>query len=229
MRYSPCLIFNSSSYHGDRCTPGSGPSPPFLVENRRHCRASAANAFALLFTPANQSHHFSTIIVNPPLHPRVTSGIPVEKSSGVCPTLKKILTFALLCLCYSIPALAQDPAPIEIGGVTFSGNIRERYEAWDFFTPTAANSQNLYGFSGTQIRFGISQSKTNYDWNIEFEAPILLGIPSGAVLAAPQGQLGLGGSYYAANDKAPIPRSFFRSRCFSATSGRSCEPARRAF
>lgn len=122
--------------------------------------------------------------------------------------------FALLCLCYSLPALAQDPAPIEIGGVTFSGNIRERYEAWDFFTPTAANSQNLYGFSGTQIRFGISQSRSNYDWNIEFEAPILLGIPSGAVLAAPQGQLGLGGSYYAANDKSSNTGFIFPKQVF---------------
>jgi hypothetical protein len=126
--------------------------------------------------------------------------------------LKKILMFALLCLGYSIPALAQDPAPIEIGGVTFSGNIRERYEAWDFFTP--ATGQNLYGFSGTQIRFGISQVRTNYDWNIEFEAPILLGIPDRAVLAAPQGQLGLGGSYYAANSKESNAAMIFPKQVF---------------
>ena len=40
-----------------------------------------------------------------------------------------------------------------------------------------------------------------YDWKVEFAVPVLLGIPDKAVLPAPQGQLGLGGSYYAANDK----------------------------
>ena len=95
-------------------------------------------------------------------------------------SFKRLATALLLFLGFCIPALAQsDPAPIEIGGVTFSGNIRERYEAWNFFEPTTG--QNLYGFSGTQIRFGISQARQNYDWNIEFEVPVLLGIPDGAV------------------------------------------------
>ena len=103
-------------------------------------------------------------------------------------------------------------APIEIGGVTFSGNIRERYEAWDFFQPTTG--QNLYGYSGTQIRFGISQTRQNWDWNIEFEAPVLLGIPNGAVRPAPQGQLGLGGSYYAANDNSQNTAFIFPKQVF---------------
>ena len=43
--------------------------------------------------------------------------------------------FVLLLL--GAPAMAQSeqPAPIVIDGVTFSGSIRERYEAWDWFTP----------------------------------------------------------------------------------------------
>jgi hypothetical protein len=44
--------------------------------------------------------------------------------------LKKILSGTLFLLASCVPAMAQsDPAPIEIGGVTFSGNMRERYEA----------------------------------------------------------------------------------------------------
>lgn len=94
---------------------------------------------------------------------------------------------------------AQSPPPIKIGDVTFSGSIRERGEAWDFFD--AGTGGNAYGFSGTTIRFGFSQQKTSYDWNVEFLSPILLGLPEQAVQPAPLGQLGLGGSYYAANDK----------------------------
>jgi hypothetical protein len=136
----------------------------------------------------------------------------VEELQGVCTTLKKLVLVALLFVASAIPARAQDPAPIEIGGVTFSGNIRERYEAWDFFTPTAG--QNLYGFSGTQIRFGFSQTHAKFDWNIEFEAPILLGIPDGAVRPAPQGQLGLGGSYFAANDNNTNAAMIFPKQAF---------------
>jgi len=127
--------------------------------------------------------------------------------------LKKFLSIPLLAFCSCVPALAQtDAQPIEIGGVTFSGNIRERYEAWDFFQPTTG--QNLYGFSGTQIRFGFSQTRQNYDWNIEFEAPVLLGIPDRAVKPAPQGQLGLGGSYYAANDNSQSAALIFPKQVF---------------
>jgi Alginate export len=126
--------------------------------------------------------------------------------------VKKLVLSALLLLVFAIPALAQDPDPIKIGDITFSGNIRERYEAWDFFTPT--KGQNLYGFSGTQIRFGISQTSTNFDWNLEFEVPVLLGLPDGAVRPAPQGQLGLGGSYYAANTNTSNTAFIFPKQAF---------------
>jgi hypothetical protein len=127
--------------------------------------------------------------------------------------LKTILASILLCFGFCTPALAQsDPPPIEIGGVTFSGNIRERYEAWDWFQPAAG--QNLYGFSGTQIRFGLSQTRQNLDWNVEFEVPVLLGIPDGAVRPAPQGQLGLGGSYFAANDSNQNTAFIFPKQVF---------------
>ena len=131
---------------------------------------------------------------------------------GEAKTLKRSVLVGLLFLSSSIPVLAQEPQPIEIGGVTFSGSIRERYEAWDFFTPTSG--QNVYGFSGTQIRFGFSQTRSNLDWNIEFEAPVLLGIPDRAVRPAPQGQLGLGGSYFAANDNSSNTAFIFPKQAF---------------
>src|ERR1035438_7212456 len=129
-------------------------------------------------------------------------------------TFTGFLAGSLLAFCFCLPAVAQsDPPPLEIGGVTFSGNIRERYEAWDWFEPTTGG-QNLYGYSGTQIRFGLSQTRQNWDWNVEFEAPVLLGIPNGAVRPAPQGQLGLGGSYYAANDNSQNTAFIFPKQVF---------------
>jgi Alginate export len=97
-------------------------------------------------------------------------------------------------------AIAQDEtAPIQVGSVTFSGSVRERYEAWDWFEP--AKGQNQYQFSGTLIRLALSQNRETFDWKIEFAVPVLLGLPDQAVQPAPAGQLGLGASYYAANDK----------------------------
>jgi len=128
--------------------------------------------------------------------------------------LKYLLSLALL-LCIAVPGLAQsaDQAqPIQIGNVTFSGSIRERYEAWDWFD--SGKGQNQYGYSGTIIRFGFSQKHENYDWTIDFMAPVLLGLPDGAVLAAPQGQLGLGASYYAANNKETNTAFIFPKQAF---------------
>ncbi|MGB8835346.1 MAG: hypothetical protein WCC67_01275, partial [Candidatus Acidiferrales bacterium] len=128
--------------------------------------------------------------------------------------MKKLLGCFLLVLLAGSVAEAQEPdaPPIQIGGVTFSGSIRERYEAWDWFE--APTGQNLYGYSGTVIRFGFSQVRPNYDWNIEFLAPVLLGLPNGAVNPAPLGQYGLGGSYYAANDKAQNTAFIFPKQAF---------------
>ena len=101
-----------------------------------------------------------------------------------------------LATCGSVVA-QTDPAPLQIGPVTVSGTIHERYEVWDFFA--GASGQNLYAYSGSLLNLALSQNRPAYEWMVELAAPILLGIPDRAVLAAPQGQLGLGGSYYAAN------------------------------
>jgi hypothetical protein len=88
--------------------------------------------------------------------------------------LKKLSVVLLLAFAFGVPVLAQsDPPPIELGPVTFSGNIRERYEAWDWFQP--ASGQNLYGYSDTQIRFGLSQTRENYDWNVEVRSAGIVG------------------------------------------------------
>jgi len=56
--------------------------------------------------------------------------------------------------------------------------------------------------------------RSNFDWNLEFEAPVLLGIPDKAVRPAPQGQLGVGGSYYAANTSTSNTAFIFPKQAF---------------
>jgi len=132
--------------------------------------------------------------------------------------VKNIFACLLLLLSGSA-AIGQEPAaqPIQIGGVTFSGSVRERYEVWNWFEPASEN--NLYSFSGTVVRFGFSQKHEHYDWNLEFESPILLGLPNHAANPAPLGQYGLGGSYYAANDKNQNAAFIFPKQAFLRVKG----------
>ena len=132
-------------------------------------------------------------------------------------TLIVALTNALFIAALSLIAYAQNPAtlvaqpsptatpsapkapaiaaPIKIGSLTLTGSIRARAENWDWFeTDKAAPS---YTFGAVQIRLGIGQNKEGYEWLVEGEAPILFGLPNRSIAPAPQGQLGLGATYFA--------------------------------
>jgi len=88
------------------------------------------------------------------------------------------------------------PVPLKLGSVPVSGSFRTRLEMWDFFQ---GNADNSYAFSGNVFKLSFAQSLKKIDWQLELEAPFLLGLPSNAIAPAPQSQLGLGGNYYAAN------------------------------
>ena len=90
------------------------------------------------------------------------------------------------------------PAPLKIGDVTVSGSLRSRVYFWDWFEPTAGN--NSYQYSGNIFRIAFSQHRKSWDWNAEFAAPFLLGLPANATGTGPQqGALGLGSNYASAN------------------------------
>ncbi len=94
------------------------------------------------------------------------------------------------------PALAKDSSH-KLGPLNISINWRFRTEAWDFFQP--AQGQNAYGFEHSLLKIGIGQKTEAYEWLLEGAADGIVDLPPGAVQAAPLGQLGLGGTYYAAN------------------------------
>ena len=103
----------------------------------------------------------------------------------------------LLAACAFSQATA--PEPIKIGGVTVSGSFRTREEAWDYFKGDTGDNQYVY--SGNLFRLSLSKAYESFDWQFEMAVPFLLGLPSNSVAAGTQGQLGLGASYFVANNK----------------------------
>ncbi|PYP84796.1 MAG: hypothetical protein DMF61_18625 [Blastocatellia bacterium AA13] len=102
--------------------------------------------------------------------------------------------------------------PIRLGGVTLSGNLRVRIESWDWFDTPAADGN--YTFGAAQLRLSLSKQNDEFDWQVEGEFPWLIGLPRHAIAPAPQGQLGFGGSYLAANGaqdaSATLKQAFVR-------------------
>src|SRR5262249_28382433 len=96
--------------------------------------------------------------------------------------IRAFLSFISLLISVCVGAMAQSSAPpaapsssaTPSGSVIFSGSIRERYEVWHWFP---ANGEDFYGFSGTLMRFALSEKRRDYDWTIEMAVPILLGLP----------------------------------------------------
>lgn len=111
------------------------------------------------------------------------------------------------------PSPSPKPAaPIKIGGVSFSGSLRARFESWDWFETNVAN--NDYNFGAATLRLALGQQKEGFEWQVEGAFPLLLNLPNDAIVPAPQGQLGLGASYFAANGRqdasAFIKQAFIR-------------------
>jgi hypothetical protein len=95
-------------------------------------------------------------------------------------------------------APASAPAKHKLGPFNVSLDWRTRAEGWNWFEGDAGVSG--YGLWHSLLRVGIGQSGEHFDWMLEGEQPSLLGLPDDAVVAAPQGQLGMGGTYYASNN-----------------------------
>jgi len=94
------------------------------------------------------------------------------------------------------------PRQIQIKGWTLAGNVRLRLEDWDFFKTKAGDSSYAYGAS--LVRVSISRQFQSQDWLFELAQPSLIGLPSDAIASPPQGQLGFGGSYFAANPERTV-------------------------
>lgn len=104
------------------------------------------------------------------------------------------------------------PKPIRWGSVLIQGSVRSRVEAWNWFEPDSGDPS--YVFNGTIARLALSQTGEHVDWQVEFAAPLLLGLPQNAVAPGTQGQLGLGANYFLANDRARNAIGFFAKQAW---------------
>jgi hypothetical protein len=96
------------------------------------------------------------------------------------------------------PAVKESPQTTTgRGRLTVSGNLRLRAESWDWFE--SQPYENSYTFGAATLRLGLSQQWDRFEWQVEGAMPLLLGLPEKAVAPGAPGQLGLGGTYFAAN------------------------------
>ena len=82
-------------------------------------------------------------------------------------------------------------------GYVFAGSLRLRVEDQNYFPTSKANG--AYTFLGGALRYGVTRQTKLADYMVELEAPFLFGLPTKAIASAPQGQLGHGATYFAAN------------------------------
>jgi hypothetical protein len=110
----------------------------------------------------------------------------------------KNLLFAAGLLALANASAQTQPDAIKLGDLTFTATLRSRIYAWDWFEAPAAY-QNEYGYSGNLLRLNFAEKKGAFDWDAEVAVPFFLGLPEHATAPAPQGALGLGSNYFAAN------------------------------
>jgi hypothetical protein len=120
---------------------------------------------------------------------------------------RRLIVLILSASIHSAIACAQTPAPLHIGPLTLTGNLRSRVEGWDWFRDGAADHD--YAFSGSLLRLAIGRQTRRVEWQAEMAVPILLGLPDNAIAPGTQGQLGLGAAYFISNDRRRNAASVF--------------------
>jgi hypothetical protein len=111
----------------------------------------------------------------------------------------------------SKPALSDSH---KLGPLDITVNYRFRSESWDWFTPSTG--ENSYTFEHSLLRVGIGQKRESFEWKIEGAQDAILNLPTDAVQSGRLGQLGAGGSYYAANGSIPSTASGFLKQAYLA-------------
>ncbi len=116
---------------------------------------------------------------------------------------------AVLCLALSVSAAAAQthPAPATAPAshsLNFSVYERARNDTWQWFAAPPASE--TYSYLQSLLRISLSQRLAHWDWQAELDQAAVLHTPDDAISpVSAQGQLGLGGTYYAANGNNTEP------------------------
>jgi len=114
----------------------------------------------------------------------------------------------ILALSLALPAAAQTTSSKNVP-VNVTVFDRTRVDSWQWFA--APPSTNSYGYVESLLRVGVAQKLHRWDWQLELAQPSVLDAPDNSVspLAA-QGQLGLGATYFAANNNSYPAAAFLK-------------------
>ncbi len=95
---------------------------------------------------------------------------------------------------------------------------RTRIDSWQWFA--APPYDNTYGYVESLLRVGVAQRLHRWDWQLELTQPSVLDVPNDSVSpVTAQGQLGLGGTYYASNSNNTEPAAAFLKQGFVRLDG----------
>ncbi len=123
----------------------------------------------------------------------------------------------LLVFAFGILSQAQSQQPDQDTSagrpVSISIYDRTRVDAWQWFA--APPEQETYGYVESLVRLGVAQRLKHWDWRLELSQPAVLGLPDDSVSSVTaQGQLGLGGTYYASSNNNTDPAAAFLKQGF---------------
>ncbi|MGA8044183.1 MAG: alginate export family protein [Terracidiphilus sp.] len=121
------------------------------------------------------------------------------------------LAALLLCTSMTISRAQASPAHHSPVGVSFYD--RTRIDTWQWFA--APPQSETYAYVESLVRISVQQKIKHWDWQLELAQPSILHAPTDAVSSNPaQGQLGLGGTYYASNGNNDYPAAAFFKQGF---------------
>ena len=137
-----------------------------------------------------------------------TRSLTLSKEKQELPTRKRTV---LLALCLSLVATGHprsSNAQSSNSPLSITVNDRTRVDAWNWFAAPPKNE--TYGYVESLLRISIAQHIHKWDWSLEIAQPAVLGLPDNAISPiTAQGQLGLGGTYYASNGNNTEPAAAF--------------------
>ncbi len=117
---------------------------------------------------------------------------------------------------YAAVLLVTIASPHSMAQSTSSSNLpvsifvydRTRVDTWQWFAAPAASE--TYPYVESLVRLGVAQRVHQWDWQLEVAQPAVLQLPSDAIApVTAQGQLGLGGTYFASNTNNINPAAAF--------------------
>lgn len=102
--------------------------------------------------------------------------------------------FSISCMAQTGQAASPAKSPVSV-----TVYDRTRVDTFEWFTATP--NPETYGYLESLLRVAVAQKRRTFDWELELTQPSELFLPKDAVSpVTAQGQLGLGGTYYASND-----------------------------